>query len=305
MTDIVENGIQYEIQDGKVVQASATDAPADSLEIKPQDRISHGKKLGTVVGIVPSIYGPSAVVKFDDGSLDELLVDQLTAASEQRTASVEATTLADEYEAYLGMPQDTADEINEKAHKARELNLRAKAAVTNSRLPLDEQIAYDQIVTGTAVDILDLTEAEQFAKASTEEYLSSLPKYQLPEELGPAHGNDRGGDASWLFDAANEFVPTTHEDEELARRATRAVAQFSRTQLEDEDLMDLALIYATEELADSTKNEKFASLFKEARAQRVEDEEGFQKNASVEELTDLDGNSFKLEDAPAESLYGA
>lgn len=230
--------------------------------------------------------------------------DDLKAASEQRTASVEATTLADEYEAYLEMPQDTAEEINEKAHKARELNLRAKAAVTNSRIPLDEQIAYDAIVTGTGVDILDLKSAESFAKAAEEDYLSSLPKYRLPEELSPVHGSDRGGDASWLFDAANEFVPSVHEDEELARRATRAVSQFSRTQLEDEDLMDLALIYATDELADPTKNEKFASLFKEARAQRVEDEEGFQKNASVEELTDVDGNSFRLEDAPAESLYG-
>jgi hypothetical protein len=304
MTSIVENGVQYEIVDGKVVEARATEFPPDSVEIKPQDRISHGKKLGTVVGIIPTMYGNSAVVKFDDGSLDELLVDQLTTATEQRTASVAEVTLADEYQAYMNMPQDTADEINEKAHKARELNLRAKAAVTNSRLPFDEQIAYDQIVTGTAVDILDLSEAEQYAKASSEDYLSSLPKYRLPEELGQSHGSDRGGDASWLFDAANEMVPTAHEDEELVRRATRAVSQFSRSQLEDEDLMDLALIYATDELGDESKNERFATFFKEARTQRVADEEGFQKNASVEELTDVDGNSFKLEDAPAESLYG-
>jgi hypothetical protein len=305
MTDIVENGIQYEIQDGKVVQAAVTDAPSDTLEIKAKDRVSHGKKLGTVVGTVPSIYGETAVVKFDDGSLGELLVTDLTSTPEQRVASLEPTTLADEYEAYRAMPSDTADEINEKAHKARELNLRAKAAVTNSRLPLDEQIAYDQMVTSTAVDILDLTEAEQFAKASTEDYLTSLPKYRLPDELGPAHGNDRGGDASWLHDAAEEFAATEHHDEELSLRATRAVARFTPEQLGDEDLMDLAVVYATEELAAPEKNERFASLFKEARAQRIADEEGFQKNASVEEFKDLDGNSFKMEDVPTESLYGA
>lgn len=276
-----------------------------SVNIQPQARVSHGKKLGTVVGILDSVYGSTAVVKFDDGSLDELLVEDLTEASEPRTASAEPTTLQSEYEAYRVMPQDTADEINEKAHKARELNLRAKAAVTNSRLPLDEQIAYDQIVTATGVDILDLAEAEQFAKASTEDYLSSLPKYHLPEELGPSHGNDRGGDASWLFDAAAEFAPVEHEDEELARRATRAVAQFSREQLEDEDLMDLAVVYAKDELADSEKSDTFERLFTEARVQRMADEEGFQKNASVEEYTDLDGNRFKMEDVPAESLYGA
>lgn len=392
MTEIVEDGIQYEIQDGKVVQAAAvktaasftmpypggsgihngtskafqdaglhavvtapglpqpinlpftagnmfimikmfqmqgllkagepinveTENPqlaqqiieqqsgvAASVNIQPQSRVAHGKKLGTVVGVLESVYGSTAVVKFDDGSLDELLVDDLAEAPEQRTASTEPVTLTDEYEAYRAMPQDTADEINEKAHKARELNLRAKAAVTNSRLPLDEQIAYDQIVTATAVDILDLQEAEQFAKAANEDYLTSLPKYQLPEELGQAHGNDRGGDASWLFDAANEFVPSAHEDEELARRATRAISQFSREQLEDESLMDLAIAYAKDELADSDRNEAFERLFTEARVQRLQDEEGFQKNASVEEYKDIDGNSFTLEDVPTESLYGA
>lgn len=278
---------------------------AASVDVKPQARVSYGKKLGTVVGVLESVYGSTAVVKFDDGSLDELLVEDLSEASEQRTASVEPTSLEDEYKAYRAMPQDTADEINEKAHKARELNLRAKAAVTNSRLPLDEQITYDKIVVATGVDILDLKEAEQYAKAANEEYLTSLPKYRLPEELGLAHGNDRGGDASWLFDAANEFVPTIHEDEELARRANRAVSQFSREQLEDESLMDLALVYAKEELADSEKNENFERFFVEARVQRLADEEGFQKSAAVEELKDLDGNSFKLEDVPAESLYGA
>lgn len=305
MTDIVENGIQYEIEDGRVVTASTTDEPATRVEIQPKDRISHGKKLGTVVGIIPSIYGNTAVIKFDDGSLDELLVEYLTSTPEQRTASVDGETFADEYAAYRAMPADTAEEINEKAHKARELNLRAKAAVTNSRLPLEETIAYDQVVSETAVDIIDLSEAEQFARASSEDYLSSLPKYRLPEELGQAHGADRGGDVSWLHDAAEDFTIHTPEDEELSARATRAVSQFSPEQVGDEDLMDLALIYATEGLADSSKSERFASFFKEARRQRLSDEEGFQKNASVEEYTDIDGNTFKMEDVPVESLYGA
>lgn len=303
MTNIIEDGIQYEIEDGKVVQASATDAPTDTLEIKAGDRISHGSKLGSVVGIIPSVYGQTAVVKFDDGSLDELLLDHLK-ISDQRIASVEGETLQEQYAAYLEMPADTPDEIREKEHTARELNLRAKAAVTNSQLPLSDQIEYDRIVTATAVDILDLSEAEQYAKAAQENYLESQPRYRLPEEVSNSFGMNRGGDASWLFDAANEMPEALHDDEELVNKATVAVAQFSRSQLEDDDLMDLALVYAKEELADADKNERFASFFREARTQRLADEDGFQKNASVESLKDLDGNSFTLEDVPMESLYG-
>lgn len=303
MTTIIENGKRYDIEDGRVVAAAAAE-PEEIIKLTTQDRVSHGSKLGTIVGLVPSVYGSTAVVKFDDGSIDELLLEDLLPSNTKVASVEESDDIESEYNAYLGLPTDSSDDIKLKASKARELNLRAKAMATNGKSPLADQITYDRIVTATAVDILDLDEFAMYAKAEEENYLESLPKYRLPDQVSGAFGMTRGGDASWLALAADEFEVPSVEDSELAKKANAAVSTFSRQELEDDNFMDLVLGYAKASF-DDDHSDRFAHLFREARTQRLsESEETVSKTASTIPTVDLDGNEIDLDSLPVEALYG-
>lgn len=302
MTTIIENGKRYDIEDGQVVAAVEAEAE-EVIELKAKDRISHGKKIGTIIGLVPSVYGSTAVVRFDDGSIDELLLEDLVHSTEKLASNVDENDLEAVYASYVDLPTDTAEEIEEKAARARELNLRAKALATNGKSALADQIVYDRIVTATAVDIMDLKDAAMFAHASEQRYLETQPRYRLPEQISNAFGMNGGGDASWLADAAEEMDLDNPADGQLAARANATVNSLTREQLADDTFAALALGYARDTISsDEPSKDKFADLFAEARKQKLA--APVPKTASVKSPVDMDGNEFDMENTPVEALYG-
>lgn len=300
MTTIIENGKRYEIEDGRVVTASVVEPEVAELPIEPKARVSKGGKLGTVVAVTDSIYGDNAVVKFDDGSIDEVDPTQLVGVLDKEAAAELFDSMEDEYLSYQDMPTETEEDIQSKAAKARELNLRAKALATNGQNALKDQIAYDHIVTATAVDIMDLEDARAYTE-SAKEYVQAQPRFH--QEVVGGFGMTRGGDASWLADAADTFDAPSTEDAELAQRAAATVAPFSKEQLSNEEFMKQVAGYAIEYVpADSI--DRFKEVLKEAIKQRLAEPEENVHTASTLTERDLDGNDFLMDDVPVEALYG-
>lgn len=308
MTTIIENGKRYEIEDGIVKSASAVEPVEEKSDlIQAKDRVTLGNKVGTVVAITDSIYGENAVVKFDDGSVGEYSPTHLALAPVEKTAAVETLDgMEEEYQAYQDMPDDSPEELESKGAKARELNLRAKAMATNQQNALRDQILYDRIVTATAVDILDLRDAGLRATANAEEYLENQPRYRVAETISGAFGLTRGGDASWLAEAADSFEVDSTEDAELAQRASATIASFSDEQLRDEGFVQRVLEYSVDQLPqDTVTRDRFTAFVNESVVNRLsEATEENQRTASTVTERDLDGNDFSMEDLPVEALYG-
>lgn len=294
-----KDGKQYTIEDGRVVQASTTQE--ETVEVSMNERVVVGKKLGTVVGLVDSIYGKTAAIRLDDGTVTEKLTDDLERAPlDTKVAATSADDFETEYDEYLELPADTADEIEIKAAKARELNVRAKALNTNGYLPLSDQILYDRIITATYVDATDLREAAQWAKAADENYLESLPKYELADTILRG-GLTSGGDASWLDNT--EIEPVVVDDAVIAQQATQMVSAYDHEQLANDDFMREALRYALDSVKDEDKP-KFASYVKEARTEKLAGEPANVRTASYVSDKDLDGNTINLDDLPLEAIFG-
>lgn len=305
-----ENGKAYKIENGRVVAAVNTkEAKTVAQPLKHEDRVLHGKKLGKVISIIPSVYGNAIGVRFDDGSFVELPEDVLEVAQPEKVAKVAGLATAEafkqEYDEYVAMPQDTLDEVEDKKRVARQLNLRAKAASTNRQNALADTILYDQIVTGTGVDILDLDQQQEaYRVAESREYLEQMPTFQLPETVSPGFGMTSGGDASWLQDEELEIAPV--EDAHLASLAAHSVAQLEPEQLEDDEFMRQVIQYRFSALPeDQSVRTKFAGLLNEARKAKLSAKEEPQKIASTVPSRDLDGNEFDLDDVPVEAVFGS
>jgi septation ring formation regulator EzrA len=298
-----ENGKSYRIENGRVVAATA-----ETRDITLEDRVIVGKKLGKVVSSVPSIYGQAIGVRFDDGSFGEFSPDAVERAAEDKLAKIAGQSTADgfeaEYKEYTQLPENTLEDVEEKIHYARQLNLRAAAARTNSQIPLADTILYDKIVTATGVDLLDLKQMQEAHRVvESQEYLESLPQFELPETMSGSFGMTRGGDASWL--GAEEIEETPIDEANLAQLASTAVASLTREQLEDPDFMRQVIQYRNEYLPDdSTVRTKFAGLLKEARKAKLAFNDENVRTASVVNYVDVNGDEFNLEDVPIESLYG-
>lgn len=301
-TTFTENGKEYKIVGGRVVEASVTPESQEEtpeVELKLNDRVTVGKKLGTIVGVIDSVYGTTAAVKLDDGSITEKLVEDLTRAPNEKEAAVD--NFEEEFKAYESMPTDTVEELEVKIDKARELNLRAKALQTNRKNSLADQILYDRVVTATYVDTIDLRDAAQRAAAAEENYLENLPKFEISETISRG-GNSGGGDISWVNEIEVE-EPRVEEDSTLATHASRLVDSFSKEQLENDEFMKAALKYRLETVPADQKT-KFALFVREARTQKLAEETPIQHTASVTNK-DLDGNEIDLDDVPFEAIFGA
>lgn len=301
MAIIEENGKRYEIKDGRVVAAAVLEyQEEDVVERKPKDRVIHGKKIGTVISTpMESVYGTSVGVHFDDGSFAEVFVEELETAPQEKVAHSDTPAgFEAEYLAYRDMPANDLDELEFKADKARELNARAKALQTNSKNSLSDQILFDQVVTATAVDIMDFREASRNAHVAAEGYLENLPKFRMSETIGQS-GNGRG-DASWLDNVEVEESQEA-DDAQLAQKADQIVSRLSPEQLDDKDLMKQALSYAFADL-DSEQRTRLAGYVNEARRQKLT-EKPVEKVAKAPR--DMDGNEINLDDVPFEAIFGA
>lgn len=313
-TTFTENDKQYEIVNGRVASANYVEkleALKDKLDKETEkimgltldDRVVVGKKFGSIVGIIDTVYGKTAAIKLDDGSVTELLLENLVRAPVEKVAATSADTFEAEYEAYLAMDTDTSEELELKVDKARELNLRAKAFQTNSKNSLSDQILYDRVITATYVDVQDLKDAAQILAATEDNYLERLPKFELSETIH--RGGNSDGDASWLSVVADEIEPEIVDEAVLVDRATKVVASYSNEQLEDDAFMRAVLSYAFETVSPEDKT-KFAAAIAEAKAQKLATPVENTRTASTFDGVerDLDGNEINLDDVPFEAIFG-
>lgn len=312
MKAIVEDGKRYLISDeGIVIEAAVVEETPQEESVEDQplkvgDRVEVDGSLGEVITHDPDgLYGPAFGIRFDDGDIGAFLGEAISRTEvEKVTYDTPIEQLKADWEEYQKLPGITSDEIDEKAALARKINVTAKALVTDSRTGLSDQVVLDHMVIVTGTDILDLREAQERAGVENEaQYLSSLRKFELPDELGPMQGMNSRGDASWLHvaaedaeDEANDFDWDTH----LASEAQKSVSKLTVEQLESEDFMNEVARYrlASQPLGlTEEKRALFASLLEEARKLAVDTRktEVVAKTAAVEEdLEDFDTAALYL-----------
>jgi len=298
MSRVIDNGKEFVIEDGKVVSASIK----KSKDFNFKDRVLHGKKLGSVVSKVPSIYGDSIGVRFDDGSFSEYLAHDLEPEPLSKEAAVISNDEFEEvYEKYNEMSADTLEDVEAKMRLARSLNLRAKALATNHKNTLADTIFYDRVVTATAVDLMDLEdERESLRYVSSADYLEALPRASHADLGSYVTSNE---DASWI-QAIEEPEPEEVTDAHLASLASKAVDSLNRDQLEDNEFIRSVLQYQYEYLPQIQEvRTRFASYLNQARQMKLA-QTVVAKTASVGSK-DMDGNDFSLEDTPVEAIFGA
>lgn len=289
---IQENGKLYNIDEdsGLVTEASLVTEEVTDLdeEYRLGDRVEVVGSVGQIVSMVPSYYGVAFGIRFDNGDFDEFTEGQLKrSVAEKKTYDSPIMEIFERYDAYNEMPAYTAEELDRKEAEARWLNLNATTlrAHASSGMP-DPKL--DEIVMTTQSDLRDIKEHRENAETEdNKEYLSSLNKYKLAEDIG-SYGGALGGhdDASWLLEGTEgmEVVETT--DTDLATRATEVVSSLTREQLEDDDFLALVSSYQREYLqiadANSDQGKAFASYLLQARKDRLEELPAEQKTASVE-----------------------
>jgi hypothetical protein len=296
---IVEReGRAYLLEDGKVVKSASTKAELlpespTPIEFSVGDRVEADGKLGKVVSKMNTIYGLQYGVREDDGEAYSYYTEQL-AASEVEEPVYESPihailTEADEYET---LPSDTVDQITAKSARARELNLRAKALASDSKLSLADRVKLDAVVSGTQVDLDYLADDKENALLSEhEEYLAGQPKYEVDaSNFGSSEFSQ--DDASWLGDVADEAeaeFAARDQDVELTEAAVKLVEGMNPGLLSDDDIVmeqsHNLFLEVTAGLDDDTKADKllaFNDNVRMARTARLED----LKEAVVDPETD-------------------
>jgi hypothetical protein len=289
---IEENGKQYHIDEetGLVTEASVVTEPDVVVEemqneFRIGDRVSINDELGTVISIIGSVYGPAIGVRFDDQSIDEFSEEQLShvdiPAPDYETPVKE---VIERYAAYQELPIYTSDEIETKTQEGRWLNLRAKSLITDTKLPLGDQVELDKIVLATGTDLLDL---KHLASVEDDEYAEKLTtnRWSIGDQFLSRASMGTSEDASWVSGALEDMETTT--DEDLAKRAQEMVSLLPEDKLEDEAFVALASSYQEEYLfVTEEQAEKFKELVKHAIEFRQQ--ELNTKVASTEEPDDLD-----------------
>ena len=293
---IKENGKLYHIDEetGLVTEASIDQAPEDVVEVeeldqefRTGDRVTVGNEEGTIISIISSVYGPAFGVVFDDGGIDEFPEDRLSRVeSEEPDYETPVKEVLARYATYETLPSYTREEIDVKMAEARNLNLRAKALITDSKLAFSDQVELDRVVLATGTDLQDFQVLRDSSEAN-EEYLSQFAdsRFELAPEFRNTASYGASDDASWVDSAFNDIEATT--DADLAVAAQEMVDRLTIEQLQDDEIVSLSSSFQTDRLvADEEQTEKFAGYVKEARAKRL-DAHTEVKEAAVED-TDLD-----------------
>lgn len=304
MALVNENGKQFVIDDktGLVTEArveSQEELDAIQDEFRLHDRVEAAGKTGSIISVIPNIYGLAYGVRFDDGGIDEFADTQLHRTSVvAKTFSKPTGEVYDRFAAYVELPVFTNEEIDTKEKEARWLNVKASALRSSTKLSMTEQNDLSKIVLMTGSDLEDLKlirvagDREENAK-----YLSSFNKYAISDDIGGMGGTiGLSGDASWLDTAYDgmEVVETTSAD--LALRATEVVTQLSRTQLEDDDFMTQVASFQHEYLQNDDGREKqFETYLAAARKDRLKELPLTEKKSSVYDgLEDVDDSALYL-----------
>jgi hypothetical protein len=254
-------------------------------------RVSHREKEGTIVSIVPGLYGDAYGVKFDDGKVAEFLAEQLIpveSAAPIFLSAVEA--INSDYIDYESIPANTYDELEDKTKVARSINLRAKSLILDSKLSMNDRVQLDKIIISTAADISDFKEGQMhLQEIEAEAYLARAPKYELNDEFigwGSVARTKTDEDISWVNDIDADLGQV--DDATLISLASDAIKSLSREQLEDEGFMEDVHYYNTLRLPNEAAP-RFAKFLREAVAMKLEEPvQVIAKEASVESFDDVD-----------------
>lgn len=230
---------------------------------KINEKVSSSQGEGTIISMVPNIYGESIGVKFDDGKYGEFFADDL----EKVESSNENMSLVDEYNEYNSMPAMTLKEIERKSKVARSLNLRAKTLLSQNSLSLSERVDLDAIATATGADLTILKETKNNVQLSDgQNYLDKLPKFKVSDSFGGWGSLAKGGseDMSWI---GSIDIDPVDWDKEITSIARDAVDKTSRENLESdnfmEDVYNFAKITVPEDYHD--KLSKYISIARELK----------------------------------------
>lgn len=254
-------------------------------------RVSHREQEGTIFSVVPGLYGDTYGVKFDNGTVGEFLEEQLTpveSAAPVYLSSIEEINA--DYIDYEVVPANTYDELEEKTRLARNLNLRAKSLILDSKISMHERVNLDNIITATAADIRDFKEGQlHLQEIEAEAYLARAPKYKINDEFmgwGSQARTKTDEDISWVNDIDVDFNPI--DDTRLISMASDAVSSLSREQLADADFLKEVKYYNSQALP-TESHARFASFVDEAAKMRLEEPvQVTAKTASVESFDDID-----------------
>ncbi len=301
---IKENGKLYNIDEetGLVTEASIVEEPVEVLEVaefaddfRTGDRVAVDNEEGTIISIISSVYGPAFGVLFDDGGVDEYPEDKLSRIeTEEPDYETPIKEVLARYSTYETLPSYTREEIEAKIDEARNLNLRAKALITDSKLSFSDQVELDRVVLATGTDLLDFKTLKDSAEAN-EEYLNSFAdsRFEMAEQFKNTASYGAADDASWVDSAFNDIEETT--DADLAVAAQEMVDRLSVEQLQDEEFVSLSSSFQTERLvADEEQTAKFAGFVREAASKKVEAQ-------PVAEETEVDESD--LDDFDTSALY--
>lgn len=204
---IKENGKLYNIDEetGLVTEASLIEEPEEVVvteeyaeDFRTGDRVAVDNEEGTIISIISSIYGPAYGVLFDDGGVDEYPEDKLARVeTEEPDYETPVKEVLARYATYETLPSYTRDEIEVKIEEARNLNLRAKALITDSKLSFSDQVELDRVVLSTGTDLLDFKTLKDSAEAN-EEYLKGFAdsKFEMAEQFKNTASYGAADDAS-------------------------------------------------------------------------------------------------------------
>ncbi len=302
---IKENGKLYNIDEetGLVTEASVVEEPeaVPSVEefaedFRTGDRVAVDNEEGTIISIISSVYGPAFGVRFDDGGVDEYPEEKLTRVeTEEPDYETPVKEVLARYATYETLPSYTRDEIEAKVEEARNLNLRAKALITDSKLSFSDQVELDRVVLATGTDLLDFKTLKDSTEAN-EEYLNSFndSRFELASEFKNTASYGAADDASWVDSAFNDIEATT--DADLAVAAQEMVDRLTVEQLQDEEIVSLSSSYQTDRLmADEEQTAKFASFVREAASKKIEAQPEVEETGVDEsDLDDFDTSALYL-----------
>lgn len=286
MRIVTENGKRYEIDDNGMVVSATTVQVDNDAQVQPveqplalHERVEVEGRLGKVVTrAVPTVYGPTVGIRFDDGDVGEYLQEHVARSEEEAIRYDQPLDqVRADWEAYQELPAYTVDEVDDKAKAARGINITAKALVTDKRTSFADQLVLDEMVLTTGTDLYDLkAKQDQLTLTGGEGWLEAQPKYRLPEEI--VNSTSRSSeDVSWLLvaadDAANE-ADTFEWDQHLSNEALRATSRLTEEQLESDDFMAAVQSYREDTMPvgyDNGKRELFASLLEQARTAALDE----------------------------------
>jgi hypothetical protein len=248
---IVEReGRAYLLEGGKVVKSAAS-----ASELLPEsetppvfsvgDRVEADGSLGKVVSKMNTIYGEQYGVRQDDGEAYSFYAESLkhSETEEPRYESPIDQILA-EADTFEAMPSDTLDQIEAKSEVGRELNLRAKALITDDKLPFTERVKLDAVVSGTQVDLDYLANDKESALLSAYEDEQKIKATSVTIDE-PTFGvsSFTTDDASWLEDAAEDAerevqANLSGADATLVETAVKLVEGMPEGLLRDDDTVE-------------------------------------------------------------------